>query len=74
MPRANDNNEIIYESILVKIDNTYLGWEPGIVEYGSGMKKIPWGKQLPDDIDTAVNEDGESLYVYDNNNNELVNK
>ena len=48
-------DETIYTYILIKTDGTYLGWSKAKDEKpaGAGMKWIEWGKELPEDIDTA---------------------
>ncbi len=63
-----------YKSLLIKeSDNTYMGWEPtrnpdpNKPDIGSGMYEVKdWNKPLPDDIDTAHDENGNSLYKYEN--------
>jgi hypothetical protein len=70
MPYLNKEEKTCYKSILIKeSDNTYLGWEPYEDEkhpIGAGMKKVEWNKSLPEDIDTAIDENGNSLYKYEN--------
>ena len=46
--------EIIYTYILIKTDNTYLGWSkaPSVKPAGDGMQWIEWNKPLPEDIDS----------------------
>lgn len=53
---------IEYNFILVKTDGSkYMGWSkaPDKPDDVTGLKWYPWGKELPNDIDTVD-------YIYDN--------